>query len=61
MMNVTEYSFGFRYIILYIYFVTSFIMSKEVLEISISVEEKFDVNFNLVEGIFGLILKVFGK
>ncbi len=36
-------------------------MSKEILEISISVEEKFDVSFNLVEGIFGLILKVFGK
>ena len=36
-------------------------MSKEVLEISILVDEKFDVSFDLVEGIFGLILKVFGK
>jgi hypothetical protein len=36
-------------------------MSKEILEISILVDEKFDVSFNLVEGIFGLILKVFGK
>ncbi|WP_442588622.1 phenylalanyl-tRNA synthetase subunit alpha [Pedobacter sp. AW31-3R] len=36
-------------------------MSKEILEISILVDEKFEVNFNLVEGIFGLILKVFGK
>ncbi|CAM4330076.1 hypothetical protein SAMN06265348_11033 [Pedobacter westerhofensis] len=36
-------------------------MSKEILEISILVDEKFDVSFNLVQGIFGLILKVFGK
>jgi len=36
-------------------------MSKEILEISILVDEKFEVSFNLVEGIFGLILKVFGK
>ncbi|MCD0486615.1 phenylalanyl-tRNA synthetase subunit alpha [Pedobacter sp. MC2016-14] len=36
-------------------------MSKEVLEISILVDEKFDVSFNLVNGIFGFILKVFGK
>jgi hypothetical protein len=36
-------------------------MSKEVLEISILVDEKFDISFNLIEGIFGVILKVFGK
>jgi hypothetical protein len=36
-------------------------MSKEILEISILVDEKFEVSFNLVEGIFGFILKVFGK
>jgi hypothetical protein len=36
-------------------------MSKEILEISILVDEKFDMSFNLVQGIFGLILKVFGK
>lgn len=36
-------------------------MSKEVLEISVLVDEKFDVNFNLVEGIFGFIIKLFGK
>ncbi|MBB5638674.1 hypothetical protein HDF26_004892 [Pedobacter cryoconitis] len=35
-------------------------MSKEVLEISILVDEKFDVSFNLEDGLFGLILKVFG-
>lgn len=36
-------------------------MSKEILEISVLVDEKFDMSFNLVEGIFGFILKVFGK
>lgn len=36
-------------------------MSKEVLEISVMVDEKFDMNFNLAEGILGLILKIFGK
>jgi hypothetical protein len=34
-------------------------MSKEVLEISILVDEKFDVNFNMGGGFFGLILKLF--
>ncbi|TCD02434.1 phenylalanyl-tRNA synthetase subunit alpha [Pedobacter psychroterrae] len=36
-------------------------MSKEILEISVMVDEKFDVSFNLVNGFFGFILKVFGK
>jgi hypothetical protein len=36
-------------------------MSNEVLEISILVEEKFDVNFNLADGLLGFILKVFGE
>ncbi|SEA81796.1 hypothetical protein SAMN05443550_105312 [Pedobacter hartonius] len=36
-------------------------MSKEVLEISILVDEKFDVHFNLTEGFLGIILSVFGK
>lgn len=36
-------------------------MSKEVLEISVLVDEKFDMSFNLVEGIFGFILNVFSK
>ncbi|WP_110834107.1 phenylalanyl-tRNA synthetase subunit alpha [Pedobacter nutrimenti] len=36
-------------------------MSKEVLEFSVLVEEKFDVNFNLVEGLLGWILKIFGR
>ncbi|MBB6500889.1 hypothetical protein HDF25_003048 [Pedobacter cryoconitis] len=35
-------------------------MSKEVLEISILVEEKFDVSFDLDSGFLGLILKIFG-
>lgn len=36
-------------------------MSKEVLEISVSVDEQFDVDFNLVQGLLGFILKIFGK
>lgn len=36
-------------------------MSKEVLEISVLVDEKFDMSFNLVEGVFGFILRVFDK
>jgi hypothetical protein len=36
-------------------------MSKEVLEISVNVDEQFDVDFNLVQGLFGFILKIFGK
>jgi hypothetical protein len=36
-------------------------MSKEVLEISVLVEEKFDMKFDLVEGVFGFILKIFGQ
>ena len=36
-------------------------MSKEVLEISVLVDEKFDMKFNLVEGVFGFILKIFGR
>ncbi|RZK42209.1 MAG: phenylalanyl-tRNA synthetase subunit alpha [Pedobacter sp.] len=36
-------------------------MSKEVLEISVNVEEQFDVEFNLQEGLFGYILQFFGN
>jgi len=36
-------------------------MSKETLEISVLVDEKFDVQFNLVQGFFGFILRIFGK
>ncbi len=36
-------------------------MSNETLEISVMVDEQFDVNFNMDQGIFGLILKVFGE
>jgi hypothetical protein len=36
-------------------------MSKEVLEISVLVDEKFDMSFNLGQGLFGFILKFFGK
>ncbi len=34
-------------------------MSQEVLEISIRVEEQFDITFNLTDGILGVILKMF--
>ena len=36
-------------------------MSEEILEVSVRIEEKFDMNFNLVNGIFGFILKIFGR
>jgi hypothetical protein len=36
-------------------------MSKEVLEISVLVDEKFDMSFNLSQGLFGFILRFFGK
>lgn len=36
-------------------------MSKETLEITVLVDEKFDMSFNLVDGIFGFILSVFDK
>jgi hypothetical protein len=36
-------------------------MSKEVLEFSVLVDEKFDMSFNLAGGIFGFILGFFGK
>ncbi|WP_113663956.1 phenylalanyl-tRNA synthetase subunit alpha [Pedobacter nanyangensis] len=34
-------------------------MSQEVLEISVMVDEKFEVNFNLAGGILGVILSIF--
>ncbi|WP_343533706.1 phenylalanyl-tRNA synthetase subunit alpha [Pedobacter sp.] len=34
-------------------------MSQEVLEISVMVDEQFDVNFNLTSGILGVILGIF--
>ncbi|EDM35618.1 phenylalanyl-tRNA synthetase alpha subunit [Pedobacter sp. BAL39] len=36
-------------------------MSKEILEITILVDEKFDVDFNMVNGLLGFILNIFGK
>ena len=36
-------------------------MSKETLEISVNIDEHFDVSFNLVQGLFGFILKFFGN
>lgn len=37
------------------------IMSKETLEISVNVDEHFDVDFNLAQGLFGFILSIFGE
>jgi hypothetical protein len=34
-------------------------MSKEVLEISVNIDEHFDISFSIVEGILGMILKFF--
>lgn len=39
---------------------THLAMSKETLEISVMVDEQFDVSFDWLEGSFGLILKIFG-
>jgi hypothetical protein len=34
-------------------------MSKEVLEITVLVDEKFDMSFNMVNGLLGFILRIF--
>lgn len=36
-------------------------MSQEILEISVRVDEYFDVEFNWAEGVFGLIVEVCEK
>ncbi|MBE9602812.1 phenylalanyl-tRNA synthetase subunit alpha [Pedobacter sp. MC2016-24] len=36
-------------------------MSNEILEISVLVDEKFDMSFNLAGGVLGLILRIFGN
>ncbi len=38
-----------------------YVMSKETLEFSVLVDEKFDMNFNLVQGVLGFLLRIFGK
>jgi len=38
-----------------------FIMSKEILEFSVQVDEKFDLKFNWVDGFWGAAFKFFGK
>jgi len=50
---------GFWYENCYLVIISQFIMSKEVLEFSILVDEKFDMSFNLAEGIFGFFLRFF--
>lgn len=39
----------------------SIIMSQEILEVSVLVEEKFDMSFNLANGLLGFILRIIGK
>lgn len=60
MITYTVLVFGIKRLILAM-LSTCKTMSKEVLEISVLVDEKFDMSFNLVEGIFGFILRVFDK
>ena len=36
-------------------------MSKEILEFSVEVDEKFDLSFNWVDGFWATALKFFGK
>ncbi|MFA4871148.1 MAG: phenylalanyl-tRNA synthetase subunit alpha [Pedobacter sp.] len=36
-------------------------MSNEILEISILVDEKFDVIFEPADGVLGFILRIFGR
>ena len=36
-------------------------MSKEILEFSVQVDEKFDLKFNWLDGIWGTAFKFFGK
>ena len=46
---------------MYICNIDVYIMSKEVLEFSVLLDEKFDMSFNLGKGVFGFILKLFVK
>jgi hypothetical protein len=60
MLIYTDSVFGIKEAIFVI--LSSFIaMSNETLEISVLVEEKFDMKFDLVDGILGFILRIFGK
>lgn len=60
MLTYTDVVFGiksFTFVVL-----SSFMtMSNEILEISVLVDEKFDVKFDLVDGVLGFILKIFGR
>jgi|GEM_PF-794048 len=37
------------------------IMSAEILEISVALDEQFDVEFNLAQGLLGVILRLWGN
>ena len=58
-MKLTLYQFGFWFIYCIFVNIEMEFMSQEVLEISVMVDEQFDVNFNLADGILGVILSIF--
>lgn len=58
-IKLTIYQFGFWFIYFIFVDIEMEFMSQEVLEISVMVDEQFDVNFNLADGILGVILSIF--
>lgn len=60
MLTYTVSVFGIK-LVIFVAVITFVAMSNEILEISVLVDEKFDVKFDLVEGVLGFILKVFGR
>jgi hypothetical protein len=46
---------------MYFWDIPLFTMSKELLEFSVLVDEKFDMSFNLASGLLGFVLRFFGR
>ncbi|MEQ7800661.1 hypothetical protein ABDJ41_12715 [Pedobacter sp. ASV1-7] len=60
MLTYTVSVFGIKDVIFVV--LSSFIaMSNEILEISVLVDEKFDVKFESADGVLGFILRIFGR
>jgi hypothetical protein len=60
MLTYTVSVFGIKDVIFVV--LSSFIaMSNEILEISVLVDEKFDVKFEPADGVLGFILRIFGR
>jgi len=59
-LTQTDLVFGIKHLI-FALLARYIIMSKEVLEISVLVDEKFDVKFDLAEGFLGFLFRIFGK